>query len=118
MKTYTLVILAILANCVWLSPQTRAVVPPPDGGYANFNTAEGTNALKNLTTGAGNTAAGWYSLFSATTGSFNTGVGAGTLVLNNADQNTATGTGALLSNSTGSHNTANGALSLLLNTTG
>jgi len=31
----------------------RAVVPPPDGGYPGFNTAEGQNALFNLTTGIG-----------------------------------------------------------------
>jgi hypothetical protein len=30
----------------------QAVVPPPDGGYPNFNTAEGQNALFSLTTGA------------------------------------------------------------------
>jgi len=99
-------------------PHAQAVVPPPDGGYPNFTTAEGTNALKNLTTGSGNTALGWYSLFSDTTGSFNTGVGAGTLVLNSADQNTATGAAALLLNTTGDHNTANGALALLNNTEG
>ena len=52
------------------------------------------------------------------TGSFNTGVGAGTLVLNTADQNTATGAGALLSNTTGTQNTANGAFALFGNTTG
>jgi Chaperone of endosialidase len=79
-----------------------AVVPPPDGGYPNFTTAEGTNALQHLTTGVGNTAAGWRSLFTTSEGSLNTAVGAGTLVIN----------------STGSHNTANGALALLLNTTG
>ena len=104
MKTYTLIRLAILATCVGLSPQTHAVVPPPDGGYPNFNTAEGTNALKNLTTGAGNTGVGWYSLFSNTDGSFNTGVGAGTLALNAGGSNTAIGGAALLSNTTGIDN--------------
>jgi hypothetical protein len=59
---------------------TRAVSPPPDGGYPNFTTAEGTNALKNLTTGAANTAVGWFSLSGDTTANFNTGVGAGTLL--------------------------------------
>jgi hypothetical protein len=48
--------------CFALSPTLQAVVPPPDGGYPNFTTAEGTNALKNLTTGVGNTATGWHSL--------------------------------------------------------
>src|SRR5262245_11532859 len=90
-----------LAGIGFLEP-ARAVVPPPDGGYPNFNTAEGTNALQHLTTGVGNTAAGWHSLFATSEGSLNTAVGAGTLVLN----------------STGSNNTANGALALIFNTTG
>ena len=101
-----------------LSPASQAVSPPPDGGYPGLTTAEGSNALKNLTTGVGNTAAGWYSLFGNSTANFNTGVGAGTLVFNNADQNTATGAGALLSNTSGDRNTANGTFALLNNTTG
>jgi hypothetical protein len=104
--------------CFGVLPPAQAVVPPPDGGYPGFNTAEGTNALKNLTTGSGNTGVGWYSLFSATTPSFNTGVGAGTLTLNSADNSTAIGAGALLLNTTGEENTATGAFSLLNNTEG
>jgi hypothetical protein len=100
-NTLALAIVSLLTGFAFLQP-VHAVVPSPDGGYPNFNTAEGTNALQNLTTGAGNTAAGWYSLFTNSTGDLNTAIGAGTLV----------------SNSTGSHNTANGALALLLNTTG
>src|ERR1043165_6965909 len=42
----------------------HAVVPAPDGGYPNFNTAEGTNSLQHVTPGIGNTAAGWASVFS------------------------------------------------------
>jgi Chaperone of endosialidase len=123
-------------------PKTQAVVPPPDGGYPGFNTAEGQNALSGLTTGIGNTAVGWFSLFSNTDGSFNTALGAGTLLFNvgnqtsgegtqntaigtaallnntNGVENTATGTGALLSNITGNHNTASGVRALLSNTTG
>ena len=87
--------------CLGFLQEAHAVVPPPDGEYPNFTTAEGTNALRNLTTGAANTAVGWYPLFSATTASFNTGVGAGALALNTANENTATGAGALLSNTTG-----------------
>jgi len=75
-----LIALALLGFA--LLPQAQAVVPPPDGGYPGFNTAEGTNALKNLTTGVGNTATGWYSLFANTAGNLNTGVGAGTLLFN------------------------------------
>jgi Chaperone of endosialidase len=104
--------------CLALLPNAQAVVPPPDGGYPGFNTAEGQNALFSLTTGQGNTAVGWFSLFSNTEDSFNTGVGAGTLVFNIGDQNTASGVVALLQNTTGSFNTANGALALSNNTEG
>ena len=115
--TSTLLIASALLGSALL-PRVQAVVPPPDGGYPGFNTAEGTKALQSLTTGVANTAAGWYSLFSSSSGSYNTGVGAGTLALNTADENTATGAGALLLNTTGGNNTANGALALLFNTTG
>ena len=86
-----LLLIPIVFTCFALAPTGQAVVPAPDGGYPGFTTAEGQNALKNLTTGSGNTAVGWYSLFSDTTGSFNTGVGAGTLLENTANENTATG---------------------------
>jgi len=107
----------LVVLCFGLLPQAEAVVPPPDGGYPNFTTAEGQNALFSLTTGAANTAVGWFSLKSVTTGSFNTGVGAGTLVLNTGAENTAIGTAALLLN-TASGNTAVGSRALLNNTTG
>src|SRR5207244_11440447 len=86
-----------------------AVVPPPDGGYAGGNTAEGQSALLSRSTGLYNTAVGIYSILSLTDGNFCTGVGAGTLLANTADKNTATGAGALLNNTTGKTNTANGA---------
>src|SRR5438105_2925628 len=56
-----------------LSPTPKAfgVTPAPDGGYANGNTAEGTNALLSLTTGGFNTATGDEALFSNTTGGSN-----------------------------------------------
>jgi Chaperone of endosialidase len=111
--------LALLAfACFTFLPVARAVNPPPDGGYPNFTTAEGQNALKNLTAGVANTAVGWHSLFTDTTGSFNTGVGAGTLVLNTGDDNTATGVAALLLNTTGADNTANGTAALVSNSSG
>ena len=71
MKTIIRLLIASLAFlCLSLAgPETQAVVPPPDGGYPNFNTAEGQNALFSLTTGAANTAVGWFSLSSDTTGS-------------------------------------------------
>jgi trimeric autotransporter adhesin len=108
--------LMVLAGFGFLPVQ--AVVPPPDGGYPNFTTAEGQNALFSLTTGAANTAVGWFSLFSDTEGSFNTATGAGALLFNTADQNTAFGAAALLFNTTGFQNTAVGAAALLNNTEG
>jgi Chaperone of endosialidase len=114
--SFTLVALALLGFA--LLPRAQAVVPAPDGGYPNFTTAEGTNALRNLTTGAGNTAVGWYSLFSDITAGLNTGVGAGTLYFNNADANTAIGAVALLFNTTGGSNTAVGISALQSNTEG
>src|SRR5215470_18443961 len=100
------VLITLLLPCVVFLPGAKAVVPPPDGGYPNFTTAEGTKALQHLTSGAGNTGLGWYSLFSATTANFNTGAGAGTLALNAGDENTATGAAALLLNTGGFQNTA------------
>jgi len=105
-------------TCLALLPTSQAVVPAPDGGYPNGNTAEGQNALLSLAAGGFNTAIGFLSQSSVTTGGFNTAVGAGTLLANTADQNTAIGTGALLSNTTGAFNTADGAFALFLNTTG
>ncbi len=104
--------------CFAILPNALAVVPPPDGGYPGGNTAEGQNALLNLTTGGFNTALGFFSLRSNITGSFNTGVGAGTLFANTGDLNTATGVGALLSNTIGASNTASGAFALFNNTAG
>jgi Chaperone of endosialidase len=80
---------------------SEAGTPPPDGGNANGNTAEGTLALFSNTTGNANTAIGVGALYKNTTG---TG-------------NTATGMAALGSNTTGFANTAIGARALL-NATG
>jgi hypothetical protein len=117
------VLIAFALVCFVLAQNTQAVNPPPDGGYGPpaygaGNTAEGQNALLNLTTGKYNTAVGLFSLESNTTGNFNTAVGAGTLLGNATDNNTATGAGALLSNTGGTDNTANGAFALFFNTTG
>ena len=111
---------AILATvaCFALLPIARAVVPPPDGGYPNFTTAEGEKALQHLTGGAGNTGIGAFSLFSVSTGNFNTAVGVGSLDLNQSDANTAVGAAALLFNTAGSDNTAVGAGALELNQNG
>jgi Chaperone of endosialidase len=107
-----------MLSCLAFSRMGQAVSPPPDGGYPGGNTAEGQNALLNLTTGTYNTAVGWVSLESVTTSELNTAVGAAALVLNTANENTATGAGALLSNTTGQSNTGDGVFALLSNNTG
>ena len=56
LKQITPVFLVVLLLCFGVLQGVQAVVPPPDGGYPNFNTAEGQNALLSLTTGAANTA--------------------------------------------------------------
>jgi Chaperone of endosialidase len=111
-------LIPLILACFALSKNAQGVVPPPDGGYPNFTTAEGTKALFSLTTGSANTAVGWFSLFSNAGGSFNTAAGAGTLLFNTGDSNTAFGTAALLFNTTGFQNTAVGTAALLNNTTG
>jgi hypothetical protein len=105
---------------IWfaLSQSAQGVIPAPDGGYPGGNTAEGQNALLNLTSGGFNTGIGFLSLRSNTAGSFNTAIGAGTLLANTADQNTATGAGALLNNTIGDRNSANGTFALFNNTSG
>ncbi|MGC1321405.1 MAG: tail fiber domain-containing protein [Candidatus Udaeobacter sp.] len=118
MKLQNLIHIVIGIVCIGLLPRAQAVIPPPLGGYPNFTTAAGDNALKSLTSGAANTAIGTYSLFSVTTGSSNTAIGAGTLLLNMGDDNTAAGALALLSNTTGTENTATGKAALEFNSTG
>jgi hypothetical protein len=111
--------------CQQLQAAPAPETPDPGAVGGSLNTADGTNALGNVTTGAGNSAFGWFSLLSNSTGNFNTGVGAGTLVLNNGDpaadegiNNTAVGAAALLFNTTGSDNNAVGALALFNHATG
>ncbi len=125
MKTTNLALILIPLLTYFSASGAQAVMPPPDGGYAGFNTAEGQNALFGLTTGVANIGVGWYSLWSNTDGSYNTAVGAGTLLFNIGDQttfegvdNTAVGAAALLFNTTGTDNTATGAVALLNNTEG
>jgi hypothetical protein len=114
---FTMILLVL--TCFGLLPGAQAVVPPPDGGYPGLNTAEGEDALFNLTTGLGNTAIGWQALHDTTTGVANTAAGDAALHDNTSgEENTAAGDGALFSNTTGSSNTAIGANSLLLNING
>ena len=103
-RAFLLIHLALALAWFALSPAAQAQLPSPtpDGGYPGSNTAEGTNALFNLTTGADNTATGAFALTSNTTG----------------NANTATGSAALESNTSGTDNTAIGYETLLRNTTG
>lgn len=114
-------LIPLILVCFAFAPQTQAapaapdISPAPDGCYPGFTTAEGCQALQNLTGGTANTALGWRALFDANNGSFNVAVGAGALVLDRADANTAVGTAALLLNQFGGRNTAVGAAALLNN---
>ena len=126
-----------------LATAARAVDPPPDGGYPNFNTAEGTDALFTLdvTTAIGNTAVGSDAMSETRTGASNTAVGASALFRNSANYSTGIGALALAENAadfntaigysalwlnrlgepvpvTGGNNTASGAFSLASNTSG
>jgi hypothetical protein len=87
---------------------SEAASTPPDGGNANGNTAEGTQALSNNTTGNANTAIGVGALYKNTTGTGNTATGMAALGSNTTGfSNTAIGARALLS-ATGNYNVALG----------
>jgi len=89
------------------------------GGGINTNTAIGSGALTNNTTGTANTAIGYNALYSNTTGSSNTANGCQSLTDNTTGSfNTAIGYTALNKNTTGYYNTANGYGALTTNTSG
>jgi hypothetical protein len=114
-------LIALVLGCFALSPAPNAfgVIPAPDGGYPNNNTAEGNEALFNLTTGGDNTANGAGALYHNTEGSANTATGSQALERNDTgSHNTATGSDALFFNNTGNENTANGSTALFYNNTG
>jgi hypothetical protein len=117
---YGLVLIPLVLAVFALSPMAQAQLsPPPDGGYPNDNTAEGTDALFSLTTGQDNTAIGFDALFSNTTGDSNTATGSQALESNTTGvRNTADGFAVLSSNTTGERNTATGRAALAFNTTG
>jgi hypothetical protein len=117
-QNITLASIILAVSCFAFLPKTQAVSPPPDGCYPGLTTAEGCNALSHLTSGAGNTGLGWDALFGTSTANFNTGVGAGALVLNNADSNTAVGAAALLLNTAGTGNSALGTAAMVNNDNG
>src|SRR5437667_11232435 len=94
--------ISLIGACALAVTTARAVIPAPDGGYPNQNTAEGDSALFTLTTGSFNTAIGFDALYNTTV----------------SIANTATGNASLFSNTTGGFNTANGSQALYNNTTG
>jgi Chaperone of endosialidase len=121
MKNRNIILGAVLSALAWFGPlpAARAVVPAPDGGYANGNTAEGTQSLFSLTSGVWNTALGFQALNHDTVGGNNTATGFRALFSNTAGSyNTANGVLALYSNTNGKFNTANGANALYRNTSG
>jgi trimeric autotransporter adhesin len=117
MKIFKLFV-AFTLICFALSPAAQAVVPAPDGGYPNNNTAEGTNALFSGVASFGNTAVGFSALYNNAIGNDNTAVGDQALYYNTAYQNTATGRLALFYNQSGTYNTAVGGGALFYNVDG
>jgi trimeric autotransporter adhesin len=131
---YGFVLIPLALACFELVQNTQAVSPPPDGGYPGLNTAEGDNALLQLTSGINNTAVGGLALRDTTTGSYNVAVGSGALRsnttggynmaigaealrANNANFNLAIGFRVGFMNTTGTHLTGIGANALFSNTT-
>src|SRR6478736_3842788 len=101
-----LLLIPLVVTCFAPLRRAQGVVPPPDGGYPGFTTAEGTKALFSLTTGVA-------ALLLNTTGGFNTALGTASLVYNDTGSyNTAIGDRALFNNTTGDHNTAVGTAGL------
>ncbi len=112
----TFIVSATAVVCLGLCQVTRAISPPPDGGYPGANTAEGDFALQHLTSGIWNTANGFEALTSNTTGQSNTATGLRALFSNtDGSYNSATGVYALYFNTSGSFNNADGAFSLANN---
>src|ERR1700704_421107 len=91
-----LLFVSLLIICFALPQRAQAVTPAPDGNYPGGNTAEGANALLNLTTGINNTAIGSQALLHDTSGSYNVGLGPYALARNiSGSFNMAIGTDAL-----------------------
>jgi trimeric autotransporter adhesin len=134
-ETILPLLIPLVPVCFALSPLARAVTPPPDGGYFDFNTAEGEDALFSAWNAGDNTAVGYHALYYSQAWE-NTAVGANALVNNiigenntavgafalasstGASANTAVGFQALQGNTTGQQNTAVGNGTLVLNTSG
>src|SRR5262245_59630722 len=126
-RSLVVVSCAVGLTCFSFSQTSRAVSPPPDGGYLNNNTAEGDNALFDLdvnnssdNTAIGNeamelstetffnVAVGSQAMQFADTGIANVAIGFEALFQNVGADNTAVGASALGLNGFGSNNTAVG----------
>ncbi len=108
-------LIPLVLACFALSPQARATCQ--EGCLTNANTVLGEDALIN-NTGFSNTAIGSLALHNNTTGGSNTATGSLALYNNIGSSNTGIGSEALNANTTGVGNTAIGAVALLTNTTG
>src|SRR5437667_85748 len=75
-KTIYLAVAGVSLACfTGFAPKAFGVSPPPDGGYPNKNTANGSGALGNKTMDNNNTADGFQTLGNNTTGSLNIALG-------------------------------------------
>src|SRR5262245_54268443 len=81
----------LVIACFGFSRTTRAVNPPPDGGYPGENTAEGTSALLHVKGGTKKTTVNWASLGFDVTGNLNTTVGDTTADRRSENRHTASG---------------------------
>jgi hypothetical protein len=121
-KSTPLFVIAVLLACFALLPTVQAIMPPPDGGYPNGVTAEGEDALFNLSPSPffsqDSTAIGFHALFSSVSSFFDTAVGSQALASSTGGEaNTAVGYKALTGNTGGAFNTAVGQQALASNTT-
>ena len=104
-----------VALSVLLISSTKAVSPPPDGGYGRDNTAEGEGALFSLTFGSSHTAVGYHALYNLRQDFGSTVIGS--LALSNTGDlfgsNIAIGFQTLLKDRKGYNNVAVGVNALL-----
>jgi endosialidase-like protein len=111
----------VIAGLILMLGGTSSWGAPPNNDVSDAvgNTASGTRALVNNTTGIYNTASGALALGTNTAGHNNTASGYLALYSNTrGDSNTAIGASALWANTTGGGNTAIGASALSMNVTG
>ena len=103
-----LLLIPLVLVCFGLLPIAKGT-PDPLAVNGARNTADGTNALVDVTTGTNNSGFGYFALHDNTIGNGNTATGAVALSSNEiGSQNTADGAGALGNNVGGNNNTAIG----------